>query len=126
MVPGEILKGAVPLSVLPVDGRLEHDGAMVPSAGERDIDIGHPDPNNVRNPVGFRCAGDEAAAALRGVGQGRASKTRLNGVSVARRKRLNPASPMILASCASGTWLPRAYPPACACAPGVQMNVDPE
>ena len=39
---------------------------------------------------------------------GRASKTRLNGFSVARRNWPNPASDTIWASVASGTWLPRA------------------
>ncbi|MFT5291026.1 MAG: hypothetical protein ACI82F_003102 [Planctomycetota bacterium] len=42
--------------------------------------------------------------------QGRDSSTRLNGVSVARRWRLNPASLMILASRASPAWAPSAGP----------------
>ena len=44
----------------------------------------------------------------RAAGYGRASSTRLNGVSVARRKRLKPASSAISRSRASPAWAPEA------------------
>lgn len=52
--------------------------------------------------------GDVSRLQLTGrAGQGRTSNTRLNGVSVARRKRVSPPEAMISAHVASGTWAPR-------------------
>ena len=42
--------------------------------------------------------------------QGRASRTRLNGVAVARRKRVNPPAITTSRSRASPAWAPRANP----------------
>ena len=73
-----------------------------------------------------RCPRPRAAAASFSSPQriyGRASNTRLNGVSVARRKRLKPPSrtgPMR----ASPVCAPRHAPTSCAHEAGVQMNVD--
>src|SRR5213595_1741003 len=44
-------------------------------------------------------------ALLTPMDQGRTSNTRLNGVSVARRQRLKPASPRISDHSVSPTWL---------------------
>lgn len=55
-VAGEILESAVSLTVLPVDRRFEHDCAMVSSSRERCVDVGHPDPDKVRDTAGLRWA----------------------------------------------------------------------
>ena len=59
-------------------------------------------------------------------GQGRASKTRLKGVWVARRKRLNP--PVVTTSRMrfSPAWAPRAAPTSCAIEAGTQSSVEAE
>src|SRR3954466_6697410 len=46
--------------------------------------------------------------------QGRTSKTRLNGVSVARRQLLKPTAPRISDHSVSPTWLPRPRRPSSA------------
>lgn len=58
--------------------------------------------------------------------QGRASKTRLNGVSAARRNRLNPAVPMTSAIRASPACAPRASPTSCDRDAGVHSSVENE
>ena len=52
--------------------------------------------------------------------QGRASKTRLNGVSAARRKRVNPAAVTTSRIAASPAWAPSADPPGWESALGTQ------
>src|SRR5580704_4675519 len=59
-------------------------------------------------------------------GQGRASKTTLNGVSVARRKRVKPASSATWRMASSPAWAPRAYPPGWERALGTHRNVENE
>ncbi len=59
------------------------------------------------------------------VGYGLASSTRLNGVSVARRKRPNPASDMTSPSRASPAWAPSPSPTSCASELGVHRKVEP-
>ena len=44
---GDVRQGAVPLSVLPVDRRFKHDGAIATGAGERRVHVGDADPNDV-------------------------------------------------------------------------------
>ncbi len=56
-------------------------------------------------------------------GHGRSSKTRLNGVSLARRKRLNPACSATFLSCPSEASVPSAVCPD-AIAFGVQHKTD--
>jgi hypothetical protein len=53
-----------------------------------------------------------------------ASRIRLNGVSVARRNRENPASANTRASRASPAWAPSARPTSCEREFGVQTMVD--
>jgi hypothetical protein len=55
-VAGEVLEGAVPFAVLPVDRRLQHDSALAASAGERCVYVGHPYPNDVGDTTRLRCA----------------------------------------------------------------------
>ncbi len=59
------------------------------------------------------------------VGYGRASSTRLNGVSVARRKWLYPASDMTWPRRASPAWAPSPSPTSCASELGVHRKVEP-
>jgi hypothetical protein len=51
---------------------------------------------------------------------------RLTGVSTARRKRLKPPYSVIVRNWSSVAWAPRAQPPACERADGVQMSVEAE
>src|SRR4029453_12582328 len=53
-----------------------------------------------------------------------ASRIRLNGVSVARRNRVKPASANTRASRASPAWAPSARPTSCEREFGVQTMVD--
>ncbi len=55
---------------------------------------------------------------------GRASNTRLKGVSVARRKRLKPPAATTSPIRASPAWAPRARPTSCDSDAGVQRNVE--
>ena len=55
---------------------------------------------------------------------GRTSNTRLNGVSAARRNRVNPAERSRPSHCSSLTWLPSATPPSSSPA-GVQIDAEP-
>ena len=55
---------------------------------------------------------------------GRASSTRLNGVSVARRNRVNPASSATARSRSSPAWAPRASPTSWSSEDGVQITVE--
>ena len=57
---------------------------------------------------------------------GRASKTKLNGVSVARRKRVNPPAVTTSRKRASPAWLPKASPTSCDSEAGVQTCVEAE
>jgi hypothetical protein len=59
-------------------------------------------------------------------GHGRASYTRLTGVSATRRNRVNPALVTSSRVRASPAWAPSACPPSWALAPGVQTSVDTE
>ena len=52
----EIHQGPVPLAVLSVDRRFNHDGAMISGAGERLGEVGYPHPNDLRNSARFRSA----------------------------------------------------------------------
>src|SRR5262249_43835846 len=58
------------------------------------------------------------------LGYGRASSTRLKGVSVARRKRVKPADGTISRRRASPACAPSARPTSCASDAGVQTSVD--
>jgi len=58
--------------------------------------------------------------------QGRASKTRLNGVWAARRKCVKPASMITARNRASPACAPRAVPTSCASEAWVHTNVDTE
>jgi len=58
--------------------------------------------------------------------QGRASNTRLNGVSAARRNRVNPAVPTTSAILASPACAPRASPTSCDSDAGVHSSVEKE
>ena len=64
-------------------------------------------------------AGDDGCHAY-----GLASRMMLNGVSVARRTWLNPASRSTMASWRSPAWAPSPRPTSCASDPGVQITVD--
>ena len=55
---------------------------------------------------------------------GLASNTRLNGVSAARRKRLNPPAETTSRIRASPAWAPSASPTSCESEAGVQRNVE--
>lgn len=55
---------------------------------------------------------------------GRASRIRLNGVSVARRKRVNPPAVTTCRSRSSPAWAPSANPTSCDSDAGVQIIVD--
>ena len=56
--------------------------------------------------------------------QGRASNTRLNGVSATRRKRVKPASVTTWRIAASPAWAPSAYPPGWDIALGTHRKVE--
>ena len=58
-------------------------------------------------------------------GYGRASKTMLNGVSVARRMLVNPPADITSRSLASPACAPRAVPTSCASDVGTQIMVEP-
>ena len=45
-VASQVLEGAVPLAVFPVDRRLDHDGAVVTGAGEGGVNVRHPHANH--------------------------------------------------------------------------------
>ena len=64
-------------------------------------------------------AGDDGRGAY-----GLASRMMLNGVSVARRTCVNPASRSTVVSCRSPACAPSPSPTSCASDPGVQMTVD--
>src|SRR5439155_1717897 len=75
--------------------------------------------------------GDEArrarvALGIPGLGYGRASSTRLKGVSVARRKRVKPPAVTTSRSLASPACAPSARPTSCASEAGVQIMVEAE
>ena len=63
-VASEIHSGAVPLAILSVDRRFNHDGAMVSGASERVGDVGYADPNNLRDHARFRGALVTATSAM--------------------------------------------------------------
>ena len=67
---------------------------------------------------------DCSAAAARRAGYGLASRMRLNGVSVARRTRVNPPCLSTSVSCASPAWAPSARPTSWASDAGVQITVE--
>src|SRR5690606_12815717 len=58
--------------------------------------------------------------------QGRASKIRLNGLAVARRKLPKPASSKIAARRLSAAWAPSAMPTSSDSECGQQIAVDPQ
>src|SRR5580692_1278830 len=57
---------------------------------------------------------------------GRASKTRLNGVCAARRKRVKPAAVTTSLILASPAWAPSASPTSCDSEAGVHSSVENE
>ena len=77
-----------------------------------------------RDRHGAAAPGGPAAAPRCRRAQGRASNTRLNGVSVARRKRLNPPSATTSPILASPACAPSASPTSCDSDAGVHRNVE--
>lgn len=71
-----------------------------------------------------RGACGQSASRSRSRIQGRASSTRLKGVSIARRKRVKPPWCTTSRSRASPAWAPRHNPTSCERDAGVQTSVD--
>ena len=76
-----------------------------------------------REPIAGACIEGRAAPAG-ALGYGRASSTRLNGVSVARRNRVNPASAATSPSRCSPACAPRPRPTSWSSEAGVQISVE--
>ena len=71
-----------------------------------------------------RARGESVLAAMGATVYGLASRMRLNGVWVARRTRVNPASRSTMPSWRSPACAPSPRPTSCASDPGVQITVD--
>src|SRR5436190_17640842 len=76
----------------------------------------------VRKPGG--AAGVASAHAVDRMSHGRASNTRLNGVSAAVRKRPKPPAATTSPMRAGPAWAPSASPTSCDSDAGVQRNVE--
>src|SRR5439155_3476223 len=77
-----------------------------------------------RAQLGDEARGARVALGIPGLGYGRASSTRLKGVSVARRKRVKPPAMTTSRSRASPACAPSASPTSCASEAGVQTMVE--
>jgi hypothetical protein len=70
-VAREVFEGAVPLAVLPVDRRLEHDDATVAGASEPRVNAGDPHANDMGDPAWLRRASVAAIASSAPLGDPR-------------------------------------------------------
>jgi len=106
--------------------------AIIPSSGNRRGSVGKPAGCCRENGAGLSGNGAASVAnwdAFQGRGgmgtsQGLASRTKLNGVAVARRKREKPPARTTSRSRASPAWAPRANPTSWLRDAGTQIIVE--